>query len=179
MTDGLINEDKMSQVAGGLRRTRLHGAAGVIALFNTARHPPHMCNVSVGKSAFAVTPQCLLLFHGIRTANVYFIQAKDCFVNVTTVHRRFDRLTEWGGRPQIQYTDSANVQVHSATVSVRPQAGPRCRTSSAGSAPPSRPWRSWVVTRPPPPRSCTCFWRGWKRKRGRERGGRRRGGGEV
>lgn len=79
LTDGEIDEDIVKKFALNIGAARLHGTACVVVVFGSHLDRPVLCNISVGKSVFAVTPDCLFLFHDFETGKVYVLQSKGRF----------------------------------------------------------------------------------------------------
>lgn len=79
LTDGEIDGDLIRNFAHEVGVARLHGTACVIVVFGSFLERPVMCNISVGQSVFAATPDCLFLFHDFESGKVYILQCKGAF----------------------------------------------------------------------------------------------------
>ncbi|KAJ5698396.1 hypothetical protein N7462_000401 [Penicillium macrosclerotiorum] len=118
LTDGFIEEPLVQKFANAIPEAGIHGTACVIILFGYALASPFDCNVSVGMAVFAVAPHCIFLFHDVRTAVVYVLQAKGCFANMLPEDKRFSlfgKWTTWENLVTITYEDLSNVRVPAPT----------------------------------------------------------------
>ena len=79
LTDGEIDGDLIRSFAHEVGVARLHGTSCVIVVFGSFLERPDMCNISVGQSVFAATPDCLFLFHDFESGKVYILQCKGAF----------------------------------------------------------------------------------------------------
>lgn len=96
MTDGMIEEDDINKFAEDIARNGLHGTTCVIILFGYLPAMPYQLNTSVGVSLFAVTPNCLFLFHDVESGTIYVLQHKGCF---TTTFKGV-----WSDNPSLGHT---------------------------------------------------------------------------
>ncbi|ETS77052.1 hypothetical protein PFICI_10926 [Pestalotiopsis fici W106-1] len=116
LTDGEIYKPVITKFANAIPEARIHGTACVIILFGYSRSSPLECNVSVGMSVFAVAPHCIFLFHDVRSAKVYILQAKGCFSSLLPETERFTSFgteTRWDELACITYKSLAQVRIAS------------------------------------------------------------------
>lgn len=111
MTDGMIEEAIINKFADGIARRRLHGTTCVVVLFGSLPHKPCLLNTSVGISLFAVTPNCLFLFHDVDSGMIYVLQHKGCFTttfeSVWSVNPTLDEEATWETLPLTTYDQLA------------------------------------------------------------------------
>jgi hypothetical protein len=118
LTDGQIEDALVQDFAVTTAQIGMHGTACVIIVFgSTTAGPPGSCDVSVGVAAYAVSPNCLFLFHDVATGRLSVLQAKGCFKFLvetpgsTSVQPVLNKYTTWAELPHISYEDLARVQV--------------------------------------------------------------------
>jgi hypothetical protein len=126
LTDGQIEDSLVQDFAVTTAQIGMHGTACVIIVFgSTMAGPPGSCDVSVGVAAYAVSPNCLFLFHDVATGRLSVMQAKGCFKFLvetpgsTSVQPVLNKYTTWAELPHISYEDLARVQVP-PTIKVAP-----------------------------------------------------------
>ncbi|KAF8862895.1 hypothetical protein BDZ45DRAFT_160750 [Acephala macrosclerotiorum] len=114
LTDGEIVPNTVRRFAFNINSRSLHGTACVIVIFGKRPAKPILCNVSVGISVFAVTPNCLFIFHDVETHTAYVLQCKGCF-NVLLpsglVEIKLGSTTEWRDIPILNYLDLFRTEV--------------------------------------------------------------------
>ncbi|KAL8789266.1 MAG: hypothetical protein Q9195_006912 [Heterodermia aff. obscurata] len=114
LTDGEIVPNTVQRLARGLALRSLHGTACVIVIFGTRPTKPFFCNVSVGFSVFAVSPNCLFIFHDVETHTAYILQCKGVFnalMPKALQQLNLDKDTTWDSLPQLDYVDVLSVKV--------------------------------------------------------------------
>jgi hypothetical protein len=118
LTDGQIQDSLVQDFAVTTAQIGMHGTACVIIVFgSTMAGPPGSCDVSVGVAAYAVSPNCLFLFHDVATGRLSVLQAKGCFKFLvetpgsTSVQPVLNKYTTWAELPHISYEDLARAQV--------------------------------------------------------------------
>lgn len=79
MTDGHVGVHEIQTFANAVPNIQLHGTACVVIIFGSRPAMPKDVNISVGYSAFAVAPHCMILFHDTNSEEVYALRAKGCF----------------------------------------------------------------------------------------------------
>lgn len=118
MTDGYIKNQDIHKFANAISDAGVHGTASVIILFGYRVRSPFECNVSVGMSVFAVAPDCIFLFHDVKSSDVYVLQAKGSFAGLLPEDAKFTSFgpsTRWSDLTKINYDDPCRVKVTSRT----------------------------------------------------------------
>ncbi|KAF2788334.1 hypothetical protein K505DRAFT_378963 [Melanomma pulvis-pyrius CBS 109.77] len=106
ITDGEIDEFLVKEFAMGIGDAGIHGTASIVVCVGQTTKPPARCNISVGKSVFAVVPDCMFLFHDVRTGRVYILGCKGRFHSLIPGSGQspvIDNSTTWEDLPQIPY----------------------------------------------------------------------------
>ncbi|KAJ9641517.1 hypothetical protein H2199_005487 [Coniosporium tulheliwenetii] len=82
-------------------------------LFGYRPYRPFNCNISVGLSVFAVTPDCLFLFHDITKKTVFVFQCKGCFMDLLDEEEEvvLSESTSWEDLPRISYDVLARLRI--------------------------------------------------------------------
>lgn len=118
LTDGEIEDKLVENFALKTAQNGLHGLACVVIIFgSTMRGPPAACNISVGIATYAVTPDCLFLFHDLSTGRLSILQAKGCFKELlpkfeqSYAQPELSKYTKWVDLPLISYSDLSNVKI--------------------------------------------------------------------
>ncbi|KAI9732296.1 MAG: hypothetical protein M1834_001503 [Cirrosporium novae-zelandiae] len=118
LTDGQIFPNVVRTFALNVNSRSLHGTACVLVIFGKRPAKPILCNVSVGISVFAVTPNCIFVFHDVDTHIGYVLQCKGCFSTLLSLgveQVRLDSTTEWYNIPKLNYPDLFDIQVPAPT----------------------------------------------------------------
>jgi hypothetical protein len=106
ITDGEIDEPLVREFAVGIADAGLHGTASIVICVGRTTELPSRCNISVGKSVFAVVPDCIFLFHDVRTSMVYVLGCKGRFHALLPNPKEspvIDDSSKWEDVPQILY----------------------------------------------------------------------------
>lgn len=115
MTDGLIRETDIKKFADGITRKKLHGTACVIILFGHLPDKPWSLNISVGISVFAMTQNCLFLFHDVDSGKIHVLQHKGCFTTtfegIWAANRSLDAYTTWESLSLTTYKQLAILRI--------------------------------------------------------------------
>ena len=114
LTDGEIDEYLIKDFAMGIGNVGLHGTASIVVCAGHATKTPALCNISVGKSVFAVAPDCMFVFHDVPTEKVYILQCKGRFKALLPSTKQnivLDQGTTWEELPQISYEDLRDFDV--------------------------------------------------------------------
>lgn len=115
MTDGMIDEENIKKFAESIARSGLHGITCVIILFGYLTYRPMLLNTSVGLSLFAVVPNCLFLFHDVKSGTIYVLQHKGCFTtnfeSVWSNNSHLDHTATWDSLSQTTYEQLAMLQI--------------------------------------------------------------------
>ncbi|KAH9206549.1 hypothetical protein DL95DRAFT_528367 [Leptodontidium sp. 2 PMI_412] len=114
LTDGEIVPKTVHRFAFSINSRSLHGTACIIVIFGKLPLTPTLCNVSVGISVFAVTPNCLFVFHDVDTHLAYILQCKGCFNSL--LPRGMDQTslnssTQWYNIPKLHYPDLFAIRI--------------------------------------------------------------------
>lgn len=114
LTDGLIYQEKVQAFAESIATHGLHSKACVLILFGYRPSRPIQCNISVGISVFAVTPDAIFLFHDVDTHEIFVFQTKGCFSNIRSKEYQgivLNRETTWPDLPTMAYDQLFNARV--------------------------------------------------------------------
>ncbi|KAH7403043.1 hypothetical protein BKA64DRAFT_440088 [Cadophora sp. MPI-SDFR-AT-0126] len=114
LTDGEIVPKTVHRFAFSINSRSLHGTACIIVIFGKLPQHPTLCNVSVGISVFAVTPNCLFVFHDVETHLAYILQCKGCFNSLLPEGRNQTSLnssTQWYEIPKLNYADLFAIRI--------------------------------------------------------------------
>lgn len=115
LTDGEIDDHEVQDFAFGIGNAGLHGTAAIVILAGYLEDRPVECNISVGKSVYAVASNCVFLFHDVRSGTAYILQSKGCFHTLLPPGRELivlDEHTTWDDLPKLDYAALAAVRVH-------------------------------------------------------------------
>ncbi|KAF2659688.1 hypothetical protein K491DRAFT_675420 [Lophiostoma macrostomum CBS 122681] len=118
LTDGEIEDGLVENFALKTAQHGLHGLACIVIVFgSTMRGPPAACNISVGIATYAVSPDCLFLFHDVSTGRLSILQAKGCFKELLPRYEQtykqpdLSKYTKWADLPLISYQSLSQVKV--------------------------------------------------------------------
>lgn len=114
LTDGEIVPNTVRRFAFSINSRSLHGTACVIVIFGRLPPRPTLCNVSVGISVFAVTPNCVFVFHDVDTHRAYILQCKGCFNALLprgTSQTSLNSSTEWSDIPELHYSNLFDIEI--------------------------------------------------------------------
>lgn len=114
LTDGEIQKDTVRKFALGIGAAGLHGTACVLIVFGSSLERPILCNVSVGISVFAITPDCLFLFHDFESGQIYVLQSKGCFNALIPDDKRelqITNTTRWDDLHRFKYEGLVDFQI--------------------------------------------------------------------
>ncbi|EXJ53400.1 uncharacterized protein A1O5_13389, partial [Cladophialophora psammophila CBS 110553] len=114
LTDGEISQGSIERFSVNISRARLHGKACVIILFGHRKPKPEDCNISVGVSLFALVPDCLFLFHDVKTHEVFVLQSKGALGSINnhqSVSQEINDWTTWSDLKTIRYSDFGNITI--------------------------------------------------------------------
>ncbi|KAF2726634.1 hypothetical protein EJ04DRAFT_582559 [Polyplosphaeria fusca] len=114
LTDGCIDQFLIERFALDIGTHGLHGTAAIVICAGQIRSLTVQCNISVGKSVFAVVPDCMFLFHDVDMDKVYILQCKGRFKNLlpnAKQHISLNERTTWAELPQFPYDALRNFHV--------------------------------------------------------------------
>jgi hypothetical protein len=114
LTDGEINESYVRKFAAGISNNEIHGTACIIILFGYMPSRPVDCNISVGLSVFAASPDCLFLFHDVDSSKVFILQTKGLFKTLLPKGCEtiiLDNATTWNNLPPISYRQLSKLRI--------------------------------------------------------------------
>ncbi|KAL2068416.1 hypothetical protein VTL71DRAFT_16514 [Oculimacula yallundae] len=114
LTDGEIVPKTVHRFSLSINSRGLHGTACVIVIFGSLPPKPILCNVSVGISVFAVTPNCVFIFHDVATHRAYILQCKGCFNALLPrgwSHISLNNSTKWDNIPELHYSDLFDIRI--------------------------------------------------------------------
>ena len=118
LTDGQIEDSLVQEFALATTRLGLHGLACIIVIFGSVvSGPPVNCDISVGIATYAAVPDCMFVFHDIRTGGLSVMQAKGCFKELlpnsehSYIQPLINEFTTWAELPHISYKDLARIRI--------------------------------------------------------------------
>ncbi|KAK0646237.1 hypothetical protein B0T16DRAFT_458181 [Cercophora newfieldiana] len=116
MTDGLIDDGLVRQFARNLTDYSIHGKGCVISVFGQRLRKPSDCNITVGLSVFAVSPNVAFLYTDVDSNTTYVLSTKGCFSTLLPPgehNPRLDYDTTWDDLPRVSYENFArNIRVN-------------------------------------------------------------------
>lgn len=114
LTDGKISPKEILGFSSSLCAQGIHGTPCVLIVYGRRPNRPMDCNISVGISVFAITPNSILLYHDVEDRQLYVLQYKGCFkamAKMGATDIMLDERTTWNMIPTIKYSDLFEIVV--------------------------------------------------------------------
>ncbi|KAJ3504606.1 hypothetical protein NM208_g16314 [Fusarium decemcellulare] len=117
LTDGEVSDRQRTHFARKIPMTGLHGTASITVVVQS-RHEyknkrPALCDISVGVSVYALSPNCLFLFCDTSSNHLFILQAKGAFKSLLkgADNPVLDSSTTWNSLPRLSLDDLVKVAI--------------------------------------------------------------------